>query len=555
MTDRISGGAFKDMVAFGAACIAQQKQAINDLNVFPVPDGDTGTNMSLTIQTAVTELRRVQPATVEEAAKVTASGLLRGARGNSGVILSLLFRGMSKVFKGLNEADGAQLAAAMQEGVSTAYGAVMKPAEGTVLTVSRLAAQRALEAAGEQNDAAYVLEEAIKTGYTTLAETIEMNPVLKKAGVVDAGGKGYLIILEGMLRALRGEPIPEVEETTEEKADFAAIGDEDITFAFDTVFIVRKTSDKPLDGLRAYLGSIGDSLVIGEDDESFKVHVHTDTPGDALNAAQKYGTLELAKIENMRTQAADLAAGKKAQSTDDLDAIEEELENGACAAAAPEKRYGFLAVCAGDGLADVFCDLGVDRIVSGGQTMNPSTDDILREVNRTPSEVVFVLPNNKNIIMAAQQCVGLSEKEVIVVPTATVPQGISAMMAVDPEDADPQSVLAAMTAAAENVTTAQITYAARNSDFDGFAINEGDYLALCDGKLLGTDRSLDVLLEKLAQVAADKNAEFITVYTGEGVDDEQAQQASDIFRARCPDAEITALSGGQPVYYYIVAIE
>ena len=555
MTDRISGGALKDMVAFGAACIAQQKQAINDLNVFPVPDGDTGTNMSLTIQTAVTELRRVQPATVEEAAKVTASGLLRGARGNSGVILSLLFRGMSKVFKGLNEADGAQLAAAMQEGVSTAYGAVMKPAEGTVLTVSRLAAQRALEAAGEQNDAAYVLEEAIKTGYTTLAETIEMNPVLKKAGVVDAGGKGYLIILEGMLRALRGEPIPEVEETTEEKADFAAIGDEDITFAFDTVFIVRKTSDKPLDGLRAYLGSIGDSLVIGEDDESFKVHVHTDTPGDALNAAQKYGTLELAKIENMRTQAADLAAGKKAQSTDDLDAIEEELENGACAVAAPEKRYGFLAVCAGDGLADVFCDLGVDRIVSGGQTMNPSTDDILREVNRTPSEVVFVLPNNKNIIMAAQQCVGLSEKEVIVVPTATVPQGISAMMAVDPEDADPQSILAAMTAAAENVTTAQITYAARNSDFDGFAINEGDYLALCDGKLLGTDRSLDVLLEKLAQVAADKNAEFITVYTGEGVDDAQAQQASDIFRARCPDAEITALSGGQPVYYYIVAIE
>ena len=555
MTDRISGGAFKDMVAFGAACIAQQKQAINDLNVFPVPDGDTGTNMSLTIQTAVAELRKVQPATVDEAAKVTASGLLRGARGNSGVILSLLFRGMSKVFKGLTEADGAQLASAMQEGVSTAYGAVMKPAEGTVLTVSRLAAQRALEAAGERNDAAYVLEEAIKTGYTTLAETIEMNPVLKKAGVVDAGGKGYLIILEGMLRSLRGEAVPEVEETAEEKADFAAIGDEDITFAFDTVFTVRKTSDKPLDGLRAYLGSIGDSLVIGEDDESFKVHVHTDTPGDALNEAQKYGTLELAKIENMRTQAADLAAGKKAQSTDDLDAIEEELENSACAVAAPEKRYGFLAVCAGDGLAEVFRDLGVDRIVSGGQTMNPSTDDILREVNRTPSEVVFVLPNNKNIIMAAQQCVGLSEKEVIVVPTATVPQGISAMMAVDPEDNDPQSILSAMTAEAEHVTTAQITYAARNSDFDGFAINEGDYLALCDGKLLGTDRSLDALLEKLAQVAADKDAEFITVYTGEGVDEAQAQQASAIFQSRCPGAEITALPGGQPVYYYIVAIE
>ncbi len=555
MTDRISGGAFKQMVAFGAACIAQQKQTINDLNVFPVPDGDTGTNMCLTIQTAVNELRKCQPATVDEAAKVTASGLLRGARGNSGVILSLLFRGMSKVLKGTAEADGAQLAAAMQEGVATAYGAVMKPAEGTVLTVSRLAAQRALEAAGEQNSAEYVLGEAIKTGYATLAETIEMNPVLKKAGVVDAGGKGYLIILEGMLRALRGEEIPEVEEQVEEKADFAAIGDEDITFAFDTVFIVRKTTDRPLDGLRGYLSSIGDSLVIGEDDESFKVHVHTDTPGDALNEAQKYGTLELAKIENMRTQAADLAAGRKAQSTDDLDAIEEELENGVCSVAAPEKRYGFLAVCAGDGLAAVFRDLGVDRIVSGGQTMNPSTEAILREIDQTPSEVVFVLPNNKNIVMAAQQCVGLSEKEVIVVPTATVPQGISAMMSVDPEEPDAQNVLRAMTDAASNVTTAQITYAARNSDFDGFAINEGDYLALCDGKLLGTDRSLDVLLERLAHLAADKSAEFITVYAGEGVSDEDAARAAALFETVCPDAEVSALSGGQPVYYYIVAIE
>ena len=555
MTDRISGGAFKQMVAFGAACIAQQKQTINDLNVFPVPDGDTGTNMCLTIQTAVNELRKNQPATVEEAAKITASGLLRGARGNSGVILSLLFRGMSKALKGVAEADGAQLAAAMQEGVATAYGAVMKPAEGTVLTVSRLAAQRALEAAGERNDADYVLEEAIKTGYATLAETTEMNPVLKKAGVVDAGGKGYLIILEGMLRALRGEEIPEVEEQAEEKADFAAIGDEDITFAFDTVFIVRKTTNRPLDGLREYLGGIGDSLVIGEDDESFKVHVHTDTPGDALNEAQKYGTLELAKIENMRTQAADLAAGRKAQSTDDLDAIEEELEKSACAVAAPEKRYGFLAVCAGEGLAAVFRDLGVDRIVSGGQTMNPSTEAILREINQTPSEVVFVLPNNKNIIMAAQQCVGLSEKEVVVVPTATVPQGISAMMNVDPEEPDAQVILQAMTDAAANVTTAQITYAARNSDFDGFAINEGDYLALCDGKLMGTDRNLDVLLERLARMASDKGAEFITVYAGEGVPDEDAARAAALFETVCPQAEVSALPGGQPVYYYIVAIE
>ena len=555
MTDRISGGAFKQMVAFGAACITAQKQAINDLNVFPVPDGDTGTNMSLTIQTAVTELRRVEPSTLEEAAKITASGLLRGARGNSGVILSLLFRGMSKVFKGLAEADGAQLAAAMQEGVTTAYGAVMKPAEGTVLTVSRLAAQRALEAAGEQNSAEYVLDEAIKSGYSTLAETIEMNPVLKKAGVVDAGGKGYLIILEGMLRSLRGEPVPEVEDTAEDKADFAAIGDEDITFAFDTVFIVRKTSDKPLDGLRAYLGSIGDSLVIGEDDESFKVHVHTDTPGDALNEAQKYGTLELAKIENMRTQAADLAAGRKAQSTDDLDAIEEELEKSEAAVAAPEKRYGFLAVCAGEGLAAVFRDLTVDRIVSGGQTMNPSTEAILQEVNRTPSEVVFILPNNKNIIMAAQQCEGLTEKQIIVIPTATVPQGITAMMSFDPDENDPQTIAQAMVAAAQTVSTAQITYAARNSDFDGFAINEGDYLALLDGKLFGTSRSMDELLEKLSQHAAQAGAEYINIYTGEGVSEDDGAKTEALFAQSCPDAEVAAIPGGQSVYFYIISIE
>ena len=348
MTEKISGGAFKQMVAFGAACITREKQAINDLNVFPVPDGDTGTNMSLTIQTAAAELKKCEPATVGEAAKITASALLRGARGNSGVILSLLFRGLSKSVKGLEEMDGVQLAAAMSEGVTTAYGAVMKPAEGTVLTVSRLAAARAEEAAQEQNCAEYVLAEAIATGYETLAETTEMNPVLKKAGVVDAGGKGYLIILEGMLSSLRGEPMPEVEEEPEhDKADFAAIGDEDITFAFDTVFIVRKNDPNvDLAPFRAYLDSIGDSLVIGEDDESFKVHVHTDTPGEALTAAQRYGTLELAKIENMRTQAADLAAGRKAQSTDDLDAIEAELEQAEQAVAPAEKRYGFLAVCA-----------------------------------------------------------------------------------------------------------------------------------------------------------------------------------------------------------------
>ena len=322
MTDRISGSAFKQMITFGAACVTQQKQAINDLNVFPVPDGDTGTNMSLTIQTAVNELKKSEPATVGEAAKITAGALLRGARGNSGVILSLLFRGLSKSVKGLTDMDGAQLAAAMAEGVTTAYGAVMKPAEGTVLTVSRLAAARAVEAAQENPSAEFVLEQAIAAGYETLAQTIDMNPVLKKAGVVDAGGKGYLIILDGMLRALRGEALPQVEEDGEkdqDKADFGALSLEDITFTYDTVFIVRKRDGVDIGPYRAYLDSIGDSLVIGEDDEAFKVHVHTDTPGEALTEAAKYGTLELAKIENMRTQAEELAAGKKAQSTDDLE--------------------------------------------------------------------------------------------------------------------------------------------------------------------------------------------------------------------------------------------
>ena len=347
MNEQITGALFKQMVLHGAASITAQKQAINDLNVFPVPDGDTGTNMSMTISTAVTELRKAAPTAVTQAADLTASALLRGARGNSGVILSLLFRGLSKGLKGVESADAATFSAAMQEGVSAAYKAVMKPAEGTVLTVSRLAAKEAVDTAGSgETDLEKVLEAAIRKGYETLAQTTDMNPVLKKAGVVDAGGKGYLLILEGMLAALRGEPLPEITEDNgaQDKADFAALSAEDITFTFDTVFIVRKTVNTPLEPFRAYLNSIGDSLVIGEDDEAFKVHVHTDIPGAALMEAQKYGTLELAKIENMRTQAEDLAAGRTAQSTDDLDAVEEELEHAealkasAHTVAAPEKK-------------------------------------------------------------------------------------------------------------------------------------------------------------------------------------------------------------------------
>ena len=559
MHDTINGAMFKEMLLFGTVSIAQAQQAINDLNVFPVPDGDTGTNMSLTIQTAAQELKKIEPATVDQAASVTASALLRGARGNSGVILSLLFRGISKELKGCKEADGAAFAAAMQEGVAAAYNAVMKPAEGTILTVSRLAAERAASAAEEQNSVEYVLEQAIAQGEITLAQTTDMNPVLKKAGVVDAGGKGFLLILGGMLSALRGEERPELTaEDTQEKADFAMLSEEDITFTFDTVFIVRK-SGRSIEPFRRFLDGIGDSLVIGEDDEAFKVHVHTDIPGEALSEAQKYGTLELAKIENMRTQAQQLAAGGTAQSTDDLDAIEQELEAAGqednSEEAAPEKDYGFLAVCAGDGLASVFTDLGADGVISGGQTMNPSTESILKEIRKVPAHTVFVLPNNKNIIMAAQQCMGLTEKNVVVIPTASIPQGVSAMMAVDPDMSDADAIAKAMTDAAQNVSTAQITYAARNSDFDGFDIHEGDYLALLDGKLHGTDRDVSALLGGLADEAASRGAEFITVFYGEDVAEEDAHKACDIFTHKCPDAEINLICGGQPVYYYIISIE
>ena len=565
MRERIDGASFAQAIIHAAASINLQKQQINELNVFPVPDGDTGTNMGLTISTAAAELKKKQPRTVGEAAATNASALLRGARGNSGVILSLLFRGFSKAVKDKETIDGRDLAIALDFGVAAAYKAVMKPAEGTILTVSRLAAARAADAARKTpDDPEAVLEAAIAEGQVALEHTTEMNPVLKKAGVVDAGGKGFLVILQGMLDSLRGEPMPEEEggsgAASEQKTDYAAIAAEEITFTFDTVFIVRKTDPhKGLEAFEAYLNSIGDSLVIGEDDDCFKVHVHTDIPGAALTEAQKYGTLELAKIENMRTQAEDLAAGRHIQSTDDLDAVEAELEGepapGGRKIAAPEKKYGVVAVAAGDGLAAVFKDLGADGVISGGQTMNPSTDDILREIDATPAEIVFVLPNNKNIIMAAEQCIRLVEgKQVVVLPTKTVPQGISALMVMDPE-ADTEANVQAMQEALSRVHTSEITYAARDSDFDGFAIKRGDYLALTEHQLFGTDRKVEKLLRRLAEADDQQNAEFINIFYGEDVTEREAQKALKLFTECCPNAEITLLSGGQPVYYYMISAE
>ena len=561
MVQAVDGKTLAAMLIHASASLDAEKQKINELNVFPVPDGDTGTNMSLTIGTAATELRQKNPATVGQATALCASAMLRGARGNSGVILSLIFRGFSRAMKDKDTMDGIDLADAINAGVIAAYRAVMKPAEGTLLTVSRLAGDRAGRAAEENTAFEYVLASAIDRAREALADTIHQNPGLKKAGVVDAGGMGFVVVLQAMLDELQGIPAPQSgqeEAKPQEKADFGALAEEELTFTYDTVFIVRRTGGKPLEEYRAWLETIGDSLVIGEGDEEFKVHVHTDDPGLALTKAQEYGTLELAKIENMRTQRDELAAGKQAQSTDDLEAVEAELEameQGDTPSAPPEKKYGFVAVAAGAGLAKVFFDLGADGVISGGQTMNPSTEDILKQIRKTPAEIVYVLPNNKNIIMAAQQCVDLVEdKKVIVLQAKTVPQGISAMIAMDPDGEEADNT-AAMEAAMAGVTTMEVTYAARDSEFDGTAIHAGDYLLLVDNQLFGTEKNLDAALDRLAQESAQRGGEFISIFYGEGVQAGEAEGAQAKFEAACPEAEITTLEGGQPVYHYLISVE
>ena len=552
MRQEIDGAAFRRMLLSAAASIENNKQKINELNVFPVPDGDTGTNMSMTLGAAAADLRKADGVTLTKAADITASAMLRGARGNSGVILSLLFRGFSKALKGKETGSGKDFADALTGGVEAAYKAVMKPAEGTILTVSRLTADAARELAEENDAIESVLESCIPTAKAALENTVNQNPTLQKAGVVDAGGMGFVMILEGMLASLQGRDVegPAAGET-KQAADFAALTDEEITFTFDTVFIVRKTG-KSIEPFRAYLTTIGDSLVIGEDDDAFKVHVHTDIPGAALTEAQKYGTLELAKIENMRTQYEDMAAGRAPQSTDDLDMGE--AAESAPAVAAPEKRYGCVSVCAGEGLAHVFRDLGVDGVIEGGQTMNPSTEDILAAINRTPAEIVFVLPNNKNIIMAAEQTIELTDKRVIVIPSKTVPQGITAMLNFD-DSLEPEDNIAAMTECLSSVTTMQITYAARDSDFDGYEIHEGDYLGLCNGALLGTNREITALLSAMAEKVAAEGKEFVNIFYGADITEEQADAAAVLFAELAPDAEINVLSGGQPIYYYLISAE
>ena len=548
MVQNIDAAAFQRMVIHAAAAISAQKQSINDLNVFPVPDGDTGTNMSLTIGAAAAEMQKNRYATVGQAAQGAASALLRGARGNSGVILSLLFRGFAKAIKEKEIMDGRDLAIALDFGVAAAYKAVMKPAEGTILTVSRMAAARAAGYAREDSRLEAVLEAAIQEGHAALADTINQNPVLKKAGVVDAGGKGFLVILQGMLDELRGLPVPEVSEEQDapaERAEFGAFSTEEIKYGYCTEFICSRDTKKDPELLRGFLNNLGDSLVLVEDDDIIKVHVHTNDPGLALQEALTYGALLKVKIENMREQHTEILE----------EAAHVQHAEEPPVKAAPEKKFGYVAVCAGAGLEAVFRDLGVDGLVGGGQTMNPSTQDILKAIEATPAEVVYVLPNNKNIIMAAQQCVGLCEdKKVVVLPTKTVPQGISAMLAAD-ADASEEENTDSMTQASQRVRTSEITYAARDSDFGGFAIKQGDYLALEEHQLFGTDRDLESLLDRLARSDSHQQAEFISIFYGEDVGEEQAKRAEDIFAAACPKAEISLLPGGQPVYYYMISAE
>ena len=559
MKDRVTGGALREMLLCAYEALEREKQAINELNVFPVPDGDTGTNMTLTVASAATELRKLSgDEGIALVADKAASAMLRGARGNSGVILSLLFRGVARALKGRDESDAKGFSAALRAGVDAAYKAVMKPAEGTILTVSRVATEAAVALAETEIDLELVLSRALAAGRDALAETTGQNPVLARAGVIDAGGMGYVTMLEAFLASLQGKvhsgdlAAPAEEDAEEAHRAFGEFSTEEITFAYDTVYTMRKLiPERNLDLLRAYLDSIGDSLVISEDDEIFKVHVHTNTPGEALTESAKYGVLELAKIENMRSQHSALVSGGERLTADDVE------ERQAPAATQPPralKPCGFVAVCAGAGLERLFADLGCDRIVTGGQTMNPSTADILDAIEGTPAETVFVFPNNKNIIMAAEQCVPLTEKRVVVIPTKTVPQGITALLNLDAE-AEPEALRETFTGAIAGVHTAQVTYAVRDSDFDGTKIKAGEYLCLLDGALLGSYAKASSLDKQLCKAIRRLKPELVTVYYGENVKEEQARRLTDLLAEDLPDADVTLVNGGQPVYYYLISVE
>ncbi len=555
----INGNTLRDALLSGANNIINCRQAVDELNVFPVPDGDTGTNMSMTIGAAARELALLDNETAEVVAKTNASALLRGARGNSGVILSLLFRGFSKGLKGKDVMDSEGLANAIKLGVDAAYNAVMKPTEGTILTVARVASEYAAKAYSEGRNVVETFEAMLEGANKALAETPEILPVLKKAGVVDAGGKGFVVILEGMLSVIRdgkmieSEEAPKTSSPAAQSRNAAGEAEADITFTYCTEFIVKRdNNDKDPKVLRAYLETIGDCVVVVDDDEIIKVHVHTDHPGNAFEKGLTFGQLVNMKVENMRDQHERAKHDTKGDAPKTVSPAAQPQE---IVSVEIEKDYGFVAVAAGEGLQALFTDLGADMIVSGGQTMNPSTDDILHAIEQTPASTVFVLPNNKNIIMAAEQTIKLSTRKVIVLPTRTIPQGITAMLNFDPDsDADTNAI--EMQKAYANVETGQVTFAARDSDYDGHQIKKGELLALANGKVSFTETDLEKCVIKLTKNLSNRDTAFVTLIHGEDVSESQAEKICTSLQDKLgSDVEVTLVNGGQPVYYFIISVE
>ncbi|MDP4152148.1 MAG: DAK2 domain-containing protein [Bacillota bacterium] len=547
----ISGDLLRDMYISAANNIENHKASVNDLNVFPVPDGDTGTNMGMTFRCAANDVKKLDGKSAGEVASAAASALLRGARGNSGVIISLIFRGFAKGLLGKETADGADIAGALKMGVEAAYKAVMKPTEGTILTVARVAGEEAVTYAGETSDALLMFDKIIEVAKDTLSKTPDMLPVLKAAGVIDAGGQGLVYILEGMKSVLDNGVIIETQESAavSDRADFASFNGEDINFAYCTEYIVNKVYNPRFhepQKLRSYLESIGDSVVVADDDGIIKVHVHTNNPGKALEEGLKYGFLSNMKVENMKEQLAREAQKEESQ---------KETDDGVRRIAQPDKKYGFVAVSAGEGFTDLFHDLGVDGVANGFQTMNPSTEDILKEIDKTPAEVVYVLPNNKNIILTAQMAAPLSEKEVIVIPTTTIPEGIAALLAFD-ETADVNDNTNNMQAAIKNVKTGEITYAVRDSSFDGQEIKQGQYMGLSGKKMHAIGMDLTKVTDELVAAMLDNNSSILTLFSGKEVESEKAQELADYMTKKYGDrVDVSLVEGGQPVYYYIVSVE
>lgn len=544
----INGKQLRDAFISGSNNLCNKKSEVDALNVFPVPDGDTGTNMSMTIGNGAKALAELpDDVTVGEVSKVAAGAFLRGARGNSGVILSLLFRGFSKGLKGKETATGTDIAEAITIGVEAAYKAVMKPTEGTILTVSRCAAEKAREIAKYDDSVTAVFYGMYIQGKKTLEQTPEMLPILKKSGVVDAGGQGLVYIMEGMWNLIaEGTIIPL--NTTADAASAEESAEQTLKYAYCIEAVLDRKNAKEAESFFRWLGSIGEVILFNATGENIKLHVHTNEPGKVITEALTFGPLTTVKVENINI-------GHTVILGEEPKEKEAPASSFPYAEVNPDIEYGFVSVCAGKGLTDVFADLGCDNIVSGGQTMNPSTEDILAAVQATPAKNVFVLPNNKNIVMAAQQAAEIADRNVIVIPSRTVPQGISAMLAYDP-DADVSANTEAMNEALSSVSTGQVTFAARDSDFDGHKIKEGELLAMKEGKMIYTGKDMDVICGRLAKELVNRDTSMVTVYYGEDISAEQAEEIRKVIEGKLPSSiEVAAVYGGQPVYYFIISAE